>query len=972
MQELIGQNLGPYQILEQLGQGGMATVFKAYHPVMDRYVAIKVLPRHMASDSQFRARFQREARTIAKLEHRYILPVHDTGEQDGIHYLVMRYTDGGTLSDLIARGKLPAADAARIVAQVAEALAYAHKQGVVHRDIKPANILISREGDALLSDFGIARIVEGTMQLTSDGMLIGTPYYMAPEQVQGQPSDARSDIYALGVVLYEALAGKRPYEAETPLAVALMHVHNPLPPPRQRQPDMPEYLERVILRAMAKNPADRFQNADEMAAALRAASTSSTAALGRSTPAATVLLPNDATTTSLPPPLAKANNRPVILIVGAAIALVVVVSIIAMVLTRNATNQAANPTGETRIGIVPTTPPDQSAGEVPAGEPPGQPTTEQPTPAPASTITNQDFQVYANSSFAWALTMLGSQLWAASPGGLVLIDDGERHVFTAADGLPYIRIHTVAAESDTALWVAGEYGIIRQEVDGSDLGESQFYDSDELGIDYVRVLLRDTDGALIAGGYSRSGLVRWDGSAWSDYGPALDSEAAGGIDGDITAMARGTDGTLYIACNEGLVRWQNDTLIRYSEEQGIGSVQVFRLLVDQTGGVWATAGDNGLLRLVAAEDRWERVSLPDDPPIFTITQLQDGRLVATSYDRAFGSSDGGNTWSMIEGTDEDFGYGAAAVLQDSQGRVWVGSNTGIARLEDDTWSLFRPEGALPENNTGALVANGDQLYAVPRYGGEIGLIDRDSGTVEPTQIYARALAFGAESMWYGNNDGLFRVQGETTTQFTTDEGLPDNQVYTLLATSTTLWIGTTSGLTSLDLATGALNLPIEAFAGTIIEEIYQAPDGSIWVGSDAGGENRPVKLGRFDGSTWQIWEQGQAPFSSESAGVMAITADTTGTIWLSLWNEGLWQYTAGAWQKLPNKPNQPESNILGLTTYEGAVLAVGVTDNIYHWDGTQWQTAEIPGMPVQTYGIYIYPGNDAWLVTNDGLIRYPN
>src|SRR5690349_13746247 len=268
MGDLAGQNLGPYRILEQVGAGGTATVYKAYHTAMDRYVAIKVLPQHLARDPNFRARFQREARTIARLEHRYILPVHDVGEEDGIPYFVMRYTDGGDFGNLIAKGSLSVARAAAIVAQVAEALAYAHRQGIIHRDIKPANILIGRDGDPLLTDFGIAKIYEDTLQLTGEGVMVGTPTYMAPEQLQGQPVDARADIYALGVVLYQALTGEPPFIAETPLAVALMHIHNPLRSPRQLNSIIPESIERIILRAMAKNPSDRFQTAGEMAEAL--------------------------------------------------------------------------------------------------------------------------------------------------------------------------------------------------------------------------------------------------------------------------------------------------------------------------------------------------------------------------------------------------------------------------------------------------------------------------------------------------------------------------------------------------------------------------------------------------------------------------------------------------------------------------------------------------------------------------------
>ncbi|HJZ46682.1 MAG TPA: protein kinase [Roseiflexaceae bacterium] len=357
MADLTGRNLGPYRLLEQLGAGGMATVFKAYHAAMDRYVAIKVLPEHLARDTTFRARFQREARTIARLEHRYILPVYDVAEDDGIPYLVMRLTDGGDMAGLIANGALSLDRAAELVAQVAEALAYAHRQGVIHRDVKPANVLISRDGDALLSDFGIAKIYAETLQLTNEGFMIGTPIYMAPEQLQGKAVDARTDIYSLGVVLYQALTGESPFVAETPLAVAMMHIHNPLRPPRQLNPAIPESIERVVLRALAKNPDDRFQAAGEVAVALREALAAHYSAapvmpepppIAPPTPAAEPVPAVDSVPEAAPD--VGASQRPRArklwpIVGGVAAALVLVIAALAFSLTRGpAGSQAAGPT----------------------------------------------------------------------------------------------------------------------------------------------------------------------------------------------------------------------------------------------------------------------------------------------------------------------------------------------------------------------------------------------------------------------------------------------------------------------------------------------------------------------------------------------------------------------------------------------------------------------------------------------------
>ncbi|MEK6574150.1 MAG: serine/threonine-protein kinase, partial [Chloroflexota bacterium] len=212
-----GQQLGPYRIINQIGQGGMATVYKAYHAAMDRYVAVKVLPRQLAESKEFMGRFQQEARTIANLEHPHILPVHDFGESGGITYFVMRFLDTGTLKERIAAGSLSLAEVDRLFTQLADALGYAHQRGVVHRDIKPSNVLVDARGDVFLTDFGIAKLMEGAAQFTATGAITGTPAYMSPEQARGEKLDQRSDIYSLGIVLYEMVTGRVPFEAETPL-----------------------------------------------------------------------------------------------------------------------------------------------------------------------------------------------------------------------------------------------------------------------------------------------------------------------------------------------------------------------------------------------------------------------------------------------------------------------------------------------------------------------------------------------------------------------------------------------------------------------------------------------------------------------------------------------------------------------------------------------------------------------------------
>jgi tRNA A-37 threonylcarbamoyl transferase component Bud32 len=268
---MLGERIGSYEILEVIGKGGMATVYRARQASVDRDVAIKVIRRAIAGDPEAVQRFQREARLIARLEHPHILPIYDF---DGAHdppYLVMRYLDSGTLEEIMEQGLLPHDEVAYVMRQVCSALDYAHRQGIVHRDIKPSNIMIDQQGNAFVADLGIARIAAeaGGRQITATGAIIGTPDYMSPEQAQGRDDvDARADIYALGAMLYQMLCGEVPFTADTPMNVLMKHIHEPLPPLRQKNPSVPAEAEAVVQKAMAKDRQARYPTAVEMSQAI--------------------------------------------------------------------------------------------------------------------------------------------------------------------------------------------------------------------------------------------------------------------------------------------------------------------------------------------------------------------------------------------------------------------------------------------------------------------------------------------------------------------------------------------------------------------------------------------------------------------------------------------------------------------------------------------------------------------------------
>lgn len=261
----VGETVGPYRLLEQLGQGGMATVFKAYHPALDRYVAIKALHPAFTADPNFLTRFQREAQVVARLEHPNIVPVYDYAEHEGRPYLVMKFIEGETLKARLKRAPLENAEIGEIVESVGAALYYAHHQGVLHRDVKPSNVLLAHDGRIYLADFGLARIAQAGESTISSDVMLGTPQYISPEQALGQRElDSGTDIYSFGVLLYEMLVGRVPYSADTPYSIIHDHIYTPLPLPRNIDPDIPEAIERVLLKALAKDRNDRFPDVNSL------------------------------------------------------------------------------------------------------------------------------------------------------------------------------------------------------------------------------------------------------------------------------------------------------------------------------------------------------------------------------------------------------------------------------------------------------------------------------------------------------------------------------------------------------------------------------------------------------------------------------------------------------------------------------------------------------------------------------------
>jgi serine/threonine-protein kinase len=276
---------GRYRVVSRLGSGGMADVYCAEDTHLGRQVALKILSPRFAQDQQFVERFKREAQAAAGLTHPNVVNVYDRGEHDGTYYIAMEYLPGSTLKDVVlAHGQLPQENVIEIGVQILRAAGFAHKRGIIHRDLKPHNVMLDDAGNAKVTDFGIARA--GASEMTEAGSVMGTAQYLSPEQAQGQQTNAQSDIYSIGIILYELLTGQLPFEGDSAVSIAVQHLNDPPTPIRQLRPDVSPALEQAVMRALAKDPAARWQDADDFAAALEAARpTLGTAAVGQDTAA---------------------------------------------------------------------------------------------------------------------------------------------------------------------------------------------------------------------------------------------------------------------------------------------------------------------------------------------------------------------------------------------------------------------------------------------------------------------------------------------------------------------------------------------------------------------------------------------------------------------------------------------------------------------------------------------------------------
>jgi serine/threonine protein kinase len=330
---VVGERIADrYELEELVGSGGMSSVYRAHDQLLDRKVALKILHSHYNEDAEYVERFRREARSVARLSHPNIVTVIDRGEEDGRQFIVFEYVPGENLKELVDRsGALPVRRALELALQVARGLAFAHDQGLVHRDVKPQNVLLNGEGEAKVTDFGIARSLDVEHGMTQTGTVLGTSNYIAPEQASGRPVDAHTDVYSLGAVLHELLTGEVPFPGDNFVSVAMKHINEPPPDLMEKRPDVPLRVAAIVDRALQKDPGDRFPSMHDFAAELDAALHE----LGSPDTDRTAIVPSSVVRESRPRPMRSRSRWPLLL---TALALVAAAAVLAGVLTLGGSN----------------------------------------------------------------------------------------------------------------------------------------------------------------------------------------------------------------------------------------------------------------------------------------------------------------------------------------------------------------------------------------------------------------------------------------------------------------------------------------------------------------------------------------------------------------------------------------------------------------------------------------------------------
>ena len=973
-----GQTIGPYRIIQQIGQGGMATVFKAYQPAMDRYVALKILPRQLAESPEFIGRFRQEARTIARLEHAHILPVHDYGDSGSYTYLVMRFVEAGTLKERLQAGPLPRDEIDRYFLQLADALDYAHAHGVVHRDLKPSNVLLDERGNLFLTDFGIAKLLETDSRFTGTGALIGTPAYMSPEQAQGLPVDRRTDIYSLGIMLYEMVTERLPFEADTPLAIILKQISAPLPLPSSMKPGISPAVEQVLLKALAKNPADRYATVAEFSAAWKAASKPAVTQRVAPVPAPTPAAPGSGARPPTPAapavPAAKPSWSRRLTFLAAAGLLAVGVVVCGALLTVFALNQQQHlspprpSAGATTFAAGPKATPTAAAGSTAAAV----------TPAVVFSSGPAHWHSWAAANDLLAVTLFNGQLISGGPGGVTLWKLADGTVvsrLTTGNGLPDPNVDAlVADDAAKTLWIATEDGV------AAFYGQHTTLYDRKSGLDSndVRALARTRRG-LLAGtaesGVDGGGLNLFAAGRWQPVAgfPSVNQTdtAPDRLSANITALLEDSKGNWWIGTANGLGFYDGQTWKRFSTSDGLPDNQV-TALAETDGAIWAGT-DSGLAHLEGSA--------------FVVTAETQGKTIHGLFagqgsdlwvtgDSVIARRATGGHWQTYTDTNfpakEVFGG-----VPGSDGMIYFASDAGVLRFDGRTFDLWSVPNVPNQPGYALILAHPskNQLWFIDESYDNADVLDLPASNWSrlPTLPCGACipLAWGPDGkLWAASGDGMWIIQGDQAKHVTADQGLPSNKTRAFaFGADGSTWVGTEAGVAHYvgSGVTAVFSSTNAGLADDTINRLLVAADGSLWVAT-----NTDLSRRTPDGQ-WVHYGSGN-PFQSD-VGVNNLAQDASGAVWVATSGEGVYRFAANAWTQF--RPGVggvklPSSEVYSVLPASDGSLWFGTGSGAARFDGTNWQAITLADGLINPVVLDIYQDQSGtvWFATYGGVTQY--
>ncbi len=954
---LPGQLLGQYEIIERIGHGGMATVYKARQPEMGRDVAIKVIESQFLADPEILARFHQEVKVISRLEHPHILPVYDFGEYDGMPFLVMRLLEGGTLSEKLKDIHLPLGEVDRIFSHLAEALSYAHEKGVIHRDVKTSNVLLDAKGNAFLTDFGIAKLTEGAQNLTSTGTITGTPSYMSPEQAMGRKVGPQADIFSLGVVLFEMLTGKVPFTAETPLAVMLRMVNEPLPAPRTIRQDIHPVIENVVMKALAKETSRRYVSVQQFLRDWKAACQEALDHPYKPDPRAP--LPASQSVTQKKVAAKDSGKRKIprvawflsILLIGLFAAAYYVIQTILL-----------NPPKD--------------------GSPPGmaQVQNENLPPYIKNLIPGQQsssaWQTWGAGNDIKGLSVFGDYLFALGPGGITVWDTTSQIYgrITTREGLPGPFVNAILPENDGSVWAATDQGVARIHQN-----EIQNY---RPGSGTVSAIVYFQDQLLAGTKFTTdpgSGLYMFDGSSWNLMSgfPSGTGTNPGVVSPNISNLYSSPDGNLWVATDRGVTRFDGLDWQVFSSPEGLLSERVYQIFESTSGIIYAVSA--------------EGISFFDGS---RFNPFVEPSTIALERILCMGQDDQGDFWVGGEGgvarydlstnTWETFHVSSGifpaetvtSITKQTNGGLFFGSDQGIISLGSDgkfqTWSVLTEisNPAVQE----IITTPENSIWFVNQSSRIVDQVDPSSllwSTIQLTETCCMIpMVFDPDgTILGGGQTGLWIISGDTTIHLTTGENLLSNTVTAVRRYGEQqLIIGTDVGVMDID----GTNI-IGSFAPTqhglpsdYVTDLLLMPDRTKWVGLRQGLIRIKTDFSREPFSYDNL-------FSSTMLEVSDLDYDSRGRVWVTTIGDGIYTMENDEWRHYGLEIGIPSSDVLSVFVDNSDMLWFGLGEyGAARFDGQTWQIIDrSSGLPLSTVSAVLkHVDGSIWFAGEQGIARF--